>query len=184
MNALSLLTTGILLATVTMTFGAVIAVFLYRSQAQIFWGHIHVPKLLWATTAILIASSATLERARRLLGRNEQEAAFHQFVFTTVLAVVFLAGQIGAWLEVVYSGIVLSKNPHSWFIFLFVALHGLHILLGLGGLLYLVMRTRHRVTGPKYQVKTRALASGVSLFWHYLDFLWIVLFVLLLTWRR
>jgi heme/copper-type cytochrome/quinol oxidase subunit 3 len=79
---------------------------------------------------------------------------------------------------------VLQNNPHSWFIFLFSGLHGLHILLGLGGLAYLLMRTHLPAGGPKYRMKTRVIAHGVSLFWHYLDFLWIVMFVLLLSWRR
>ena len=43
---------------------------------------------------------------------------------------------------------------------------------------------REPASGPKYQMTTRAVAFGVSIFWHYLDFLWVVLFTLLLTWRR
>lgn len=184
MNSLSLLTVGVLLATVTMTFAAMIVVFVYRSEGRVFWGHIEVPRLLWITTAILVASSVTLEQGRRLLRENEQAAAFQKFSLTAGLGVVFLLGQIGAWFEVLHSGIVLAKNAHSWFIFLFVSLHGLHILLGLGALAFLVMRTRESASGPRYLMKTRALANGISLFWHYLDFLWLVLFGLLLTWRR
>ena len=173
----------IVLATVTMTFGAMITVFIGRSEAPLFWGHLRVPRILWATTAILVASSATLEAARRKLRNQEQRGFFRLAACTTGLGVLFLAGQIAAWLQILKWGIRLSNNPHSWFIFLFTGLHGLHILLGLGGLLYLLMRTRVPASGPKYQMTTRVVANGVSLFWHYLDFLWIVLFVLLLTWR-
>jgi heme/copper-type cytochrome/quinol oxidase subunit 3 len=63
-------------------------------------------------------------------------------------------------------------------------LHGLHILLGLGGLFYLVHRTRFEPHELKYQVTTRAWANSVSLFWHYLDLLWLALFALLLFWKR
>jgi heme/copper-type cytochrome/quinol oxidase subunit 3 len=91
---------------------------------------------------------------------------------------------VAAWFQVLHSGIVLARNPHSWFIFLFSGLHGVHILLGLGGLVSLLFRTRESASGPKYRMKTRAFAKGVSIFWHYLDFLWLVLFTLLLTWRR
>lgn len=184
LNSLSLLTVIVLLATVTMTFGAMIAVFIGRSEAAMFWGHIQVPKILWATTAILIASSATLEIARRRLRANDQRAFFRLTAYATGLGVLFLAGQIAAWMELLHSGVVLKKNPHSWFIFLFTGLHGLHILLGLGGLGYLLFRTRVPAGGPRFQMITRAVASGVSIFWHYLDFLWVVLFVLLLAWRR
>ena len=184
LNSLSVLTVTVVLATVTMTFGAIIAVFLIRSQAPRFWGRISVPRLLWVTTAILLASSATLEAARRHLLRRDQPGFFRLITWTTALGLIFLVGQIASCFQILRSGVVLANNPHSWFIFLFTGLHALHILVGLGGLAYLVFRTREPASGPKYQMNTRVIANGVSIFWHYLDFLWIVLFTLLLTWRR
>ncbi len=184
MNSLYLLTTGLVLISVTMTFGAMIVVFVIRSNAQIFWGHIDLPPILWVTTAVLIASSVTFEAARHHLLRGDQQRAFRFFAWTAALGLLFLIGQVTAWLQVIHSGVVLIHNPHSWFIFLFTALHGLHIVLGLSALVYLTLRTREPVSGPKYQMKTRALSRGASLFWHYLDFLWIVLFALLLLWHR
>ncbi len=167
-----------------MTFGAMIAVFFWRSQARVQWGYLPFPKLLWVTTAVLLVSSYFLEKARRLLAVNDQHGAFRALLWTTGFGLLFLAGQAAAWVQVLGSGVVLARNPHSWFLFLFTALHGLHIALGLGGLLYLVSRTRVTVSGPRYQVKTRVVTNGVSLFWHYLGFLWLVLFGLLLLWRR
>lgn len=184
LNSTSLLTAGVVLATVTMTFGAMIAVFVIRSEADAYWGHIQLPGILWLTTVVLLASTVTLESGRKALVANDQPRAFRGFSWSAGLGVAFLSGQLVAWWQVLHSGIVLARNPHSWFIFLFTALHGLHILLGLAGLAYLVVRTRESVTGPKYLMKTRVVANGVSVFWHYLDFLWLVLFTLLLLWRR
>lgn len=184
LTSLSLLTVAVVLATVTMTFGAMITVFIYRSQAFVFWGHIRIPHVLWATTAILIASSITFHSARNHLVRNDQLGFFRLTAVTTALGILFLAGQVLAWLQVLHSGVILAKNPHSWFIFLFTALHGLHIVVGLAGLIYLLVRTYEPATGPKYQMTTRSVSAGVAVFWHYLDFLWVLLFVLLLTWRR
>jgi cytochrome c oxidase subunit III len=184
LNSLSVLTVTVVLATVTMTFGAMIAVFVIRSQAPLFWGRISLPRILWITTAILLASSIILERARDHLRRRDQRGFFRLMIWTTALGVTFLGGQIAAWLQILHSGVILAKNPHSWFIFLFTGLHALHILVGLAGLAYLLFRTREPASGPKYQMNTRAVANGVAIFWHYLDFLWIVLFTLLLTWRR
>ncbi|HEX4771444.1 MAG TPA: cytochrome c oxidase subunit 3 [Bryobacteraceae bacterium] len=184
LNSMSLLTAGVVLATVTMTFGAMIAVFLVRANDSKYWGHIELPGILWLTTAVLLASTVTLEFSRRALAANDQPRAFRAFSWTAGLGLAFLGGQLIAWWQVLHSGVVLARNPHSWFIFLFTALHGVHILLGLAGLGYLVARTREAVTGPKYLMKTRVVANGVSVFWHYLDFLWIVLFGLLLLWRR
>jgi len=184
LNSMSLLTVIVVLATVTMTFGAMIAVFLIRSQAALYWGHLRVPPVLWASTLILLASSGLLEVARRDLAHQNQHRFFQLTAWATGLGVLFLIGQLTAWFQVLHSGVVLAQNTHSWFVFLFSGLHGLHILLGLGGLTYLLVRTRTPASGPKYQMTTRAAATGISLFWHYLDFLWIILFALLLLWRR
>ncbi len=183
LNSLAILTVGIVLAIVTMTFGAMIAAFLLRSQVARFWGHITIPGTLWATTAVLLISSVLLEAARRRLIRNDQRAFFHLTAYATGLGLLFLAGQITAWYQILHSGLVLARNPHSWFIFLFTGLHGLHIVVGLAGLGYLLFRTREPASGPKYQMNTRVIANGVSVFWHYLDFIWLVLFALLLAWR-
>lgn len=183
LNSLAILTVGLVLAIVTMTFGAMIAAFVIRSEVARFWGHIQIPGILWATTTVLLISSATFEAARRRLLRNDQTAFFRLTAYATGLGLLFLAGQITAWYQILHSGLILARNPHSWFIFLFTGLHGLHILAGLAGLGYLLFRTREPVSGPKYQMNTRVIANGVSVFWHYLDFLWLVLFGLLLAWR-
>lgn len=184
LNSLSIFTVFVLLATVTMTFGALIAVFVIRSSSQQFWGHIRIPGILWVTTAALLASSVLFGLARRRLAGNDQSGFFRLTGWTASLGTLFLIGQIIAWFQILHTGIILARNPHSWFIFLFTGLHGLHIVAGLAGLGYLLVRTREPASGPKYQMQTRAIASGVAVFWHYLDFMWLLLFALLLFWRR
>jgi cytochrome c oxidase subunit 3 len=184
MTSLSLVTVTVILATVTMTFGAMIAVFFYRSLAPQFWGHLNVPPLLWLTTGILLASSVTFEKARQLLAHNDQPG-FHRLMrWTTGLALLFLLGQIAAGYQILHSGLVLANNPHSWFIFLFSGLHGAHIFAGLIGIAYLLLRTREPASGPRFQMTTRVVARSVSICWHYLDFLWLLMFLLLLLWKR
>ena len=184
MTSLSLVTVIVILATVTMTFGAMIAVFLYRSLAPQFWGHLVISPLLWLTTGILLVSSITFEKARQHLVQNDQAGFYRLLRWTTVLAVMFLLGQIAAGFQILHSGVVLAKNPHSWFIFLFSGLHGVHIVAGLIGLGYLLLRTREPASGPRFQMTTRVVARSVSICWHYLDFLWLLMFMLLLLWKR
>ena len=184
LDSLSNITVVVILATITMTFGAIIGVFLYRSAAPKFWGHLSVPALLWVTTGLLMFSSVTFEQARRLLAEDDQ-AGFHRMMkWTLGLACAFLAGQVLGGYELLRSGVVLARNPHSWFVFLFSGLHGIHIVGGITGLVYLILRTRERASGPKYKMHTRVVAKAVALCWHYLDFLWIVMFGLLVAWKR
>lgn len=184
MTSLSLVTVIVILATVTMTFGAMITVFFYRSLAPQFWGHLKIPPILWVSTGVLLFSSMTFEKAREHLSHHDQIGFHHLLRWTTALAIIFLLGQIVGGYQILHSGVVLASNPHSWFIFLFSGLHGVHIVAGLIGLGYLLWRTREPASGPRFQMTTRVLARGVSICWHYLDFLWLLMFALLLLWKR
>ena len=184
LNSLSIFTVTVMLATVTMTFGALVTVFVMRSENAHLWGPIQIPAVLWGTTAVLLTSSMIFEAAKRRLVQNDQRGFFRLMAWTTGLGVLFLIGQIMAAVQIVRSGVILAHNAHSWFIFLFTGLHGLHIVAGLAGLIYLLARTWQPASGPKYQAQTRAIANGVAVFWHYLDLVWFVLFALLLFWRR
>jgi cytochrome c oxidase subunit 3 len=184
LNALYQVGILVSLAIVTMTFGSLIFAFVYRSEVQQNWRHIELPQTLWLSTALLLASSALLETARRRLKHGDQRAFYHLIWWATGLGFLFLAAQLTAWFQILHTGVLLERNPHSSFIFIFSGMHGVHILVGLAGLFYLLRRTREDASGPKYQMTTRVWANAVATFWHYLDFVWIVLFVLLLTWKR
>ena len=184
LNSLYIFTVVILLVVVTATFGALIWAFVWRSENSYLWGHLYLPPLLWGTTAILLASSVTLERARACMRANDEAGLLRFARWTTAFGSLFLVGQGVAWLQVVHSKVVLDSNKHSWFIFLFSGLHALHIVAGLAGLAYLLYRVHQHASGPRYRMTTHAYINALALFWHYLAFVWVVLFALLLTWRR
>jgi cytochrome c oxidase subunit 3 len=184
LNSLYMFTVVVVLVIVTATFGALIVAFLWRSQNSYLWQHLNIPSLLWVSTPILLASSALLERARRSLKAGDQ-AGFVRFLqWATGLGVLFLLGQGAAWFQVMHSDVILEFDKHAWFIFLFSGMHALHILAGLGALAYLLYRSYDPATGPRYRMTTRALSNALVVFWHYLGFMWVLLFGLLLLWRR
>src|SRR5580658_10142744 len=185
-NLSSLYTMGILigLAIVTLTFTVPVLVFVLRSQVEANWLPIRLPPVLWFSSSVLILSSLTLETARRRLARHDQPAFHRLAIYAALLGVLFLASQVTAWIQLLAAGVVLARNPHSAFLFFFSGLHGLHILVGLGGLFYLAGRTGPEPHDFKYEMTTRVWANSVSIFWHYLDFLWLALFALLLLWKR
>ena len=172
------------LAFVTVTFSALALVFVLRSRVPLNWHHIILPPVLWFDTAVLIGSSITYEVAHRRLIHGDQRGFFRWMLLTTGLGVLFMLGQIVAWWQILAAGQVVTNNPHSSFFFLFSGMHGIHIVVGLAGLIALLYRTREPASGPRWQMNTRVLANAVALFWHYLDGLWVVLFALLLFVKR
>lgn len=172
------------LAFVTVTFAALILVFFLRSRVAMNWTHILLPPLLWFDTAILIASSAVYEVGHRKLKLNDQRGFYIWTRYAASLGVLFLAGQLAAWWQILASGQLVRNNPHSSFFFIFSGIHGAHILVGLAGLGALLYRTHEPASGPRWQMNTRVLANAVAIFWHYLDAVWVILFVLLLVVKR
>jgi cytochrome c oxidase subunit III len=140
------------------------------------WRSLNVPRILWLNTLILIASGITLERSRNHLARGDEEGFRHWWGVTAILGVFFLAGQAVAWWQLRAAGVYLATNPSSSFFYVFTATHALHLMGGIGGLLAVLVRDTRRLT--------RDTASEVvAMYWHFMDGLWVFLFLLLLLGR-
>jgi cytochrome c oxidase subunit 3 len=104
-------------------------------------------------------------------------------LITVLLGLGFLASQLLAWRQLVRQGIYVSSNPHSSFFYLLTATHGVHLFGGLVALIYLALRTRSSSDDRIAVAKGQAAADAVTLYWHFMDVLWIYLFILLFYWR-
>jgi cytochrome c oxidase subunit 3 len=139
-----------------------------------------MPRVLWLNTAILIASSFTLVRARKRLRAGDNASFRHWWTVTTILGIFFLAGQIVAWRQLVAQGLFLATNPSSSFFYVFTVAHALHLLGGVIALISLALRSPSR----PFRRLTLATATEVAaMFWHFMDGLWVFLFLVLLLGR-
>ena len=80
-------------------------------------------------------------------------------------------------------GVYIATHPHSSFFYLLTALHGLHLAGGLLALTYLLVRHRREAANKRAKAKRVATTDAVTIYWHFMDALWIYLFVLLFLWR-
>lgn len=134
------------------------------------------PRILWLNMAILVGSSFTLAHSRKLFRANDEPGFRHWWGVTTILGLFFLIGQIIAWGKFASAGVFISTNPSSSFFYVFTAAHGLHLLGGVLALLAVLFRPTHRLT--------RGTATEVvSMYWHFMDGLWVFLFLLLVLGR-
>jgi cytochrome c oxidase subunit III len=161
------------IVSILMFFMALAATFLVLRRGRN-WVPVHIPTLMWINTVVLLASSGTLEMARRELGRQRLAAYRNLWLLTTSLGVVFLMGQIFAWRLLVAQGIYLAKNTASSFFYIFTGAHALHLFGGVAALIYVAKRN---FDGAKV---TRTVAAEVtSFYWHFMDALWLFLLALL-----
>jgi len=169
------------LAAITMTFAAFTSAMIVRQGGSSDWQHFTLPRVLYVSTAFLLASSAVLEVARKrvrsfLYGGNASRSGAALWLWLTLgLGLLFVACQYMAWLQLRSEGMYLATNPSSSFFYLFTALHAIHVLGGLAGLALVIWR----FSKPRCSLRPSTL-STVSYYWHFMDVLWIYLLVLLL----
>jgi len=167
---------------ILMLFVALTSAYIVRSASSNDWRPIVLPKVLWLSTAIIVSSSLSIEIARRSL-KQQSEAYGPWLISTLVLGTAFLVSQIIAWRQLVRQGVYLAANPYNSFFYLFTAAHGFHLLGGLGALTYLVVKTRTVRTSIDGESRRVGAADAVTIYWHFMDVLWIALFLLLMLWK-
>jgi len=143
------------------------------------WQSFDLPLVLWLSTAVLLASSFTIEKARRAMWREGAGELQRWISVTAVLGAAFLACQLLGWRELAARGIYLASNPSNSFFYLLTAAHGVHLLGGILALSYVVFR----VWRPSAWPTREAAVEATSLYWHFMDGLWVYLWLLLLVWR-
>jgi cytochrome c oxidase subunit 3 len=165
----------IALAGMVMFFAALVSAYVVRRGfPNSDWQALEVPRILWLNTLVLLASSFTLARSRRRLFAGDDDGFRHWWGVTAILGIFFLAGQLVAWRRLVVAGVYLATNPSSSFFYVFTAAHGLHLLGGIAALLAVALRLPRRLE--------RSTAVDVaSMYWHFMDGLWLFLFVFLLV---
>ncbi len=169
------------LAAMLMFFLALASAYVVRKGLSGDWIPLGLPRILWLNTAVIIVSSLTIERARRLLA--PQAAGLRDFRgwwgLTTALGVAFLVGQLIAWRQLAAAGIYLATNPSSSFFYLITTAHGIHLL---GGLVALSV-VGFRSWPAEARVNHGTAVTVSAIYWHFLGVLWVFLFLLLLVGR-
>lgn len=172
--------TGMLVAIggIIMFFAALASALVVRKGlSAVAWQTVEVPRILWLNTLILLGSSFTLARSRRDFLAQDEGGFRHWWGVTTILGLFFVAGQTLAWRQLVAAGVYLATNSSSSFFYIFTATHGLHLLGGIVAMLAVSFRRGRRLArGTAVEV--------VSIYWHFLDALWLFLFAFLLMQDR
>jgi cytochrome c oxidase subunit 3 len=168
----------VFVAAVCMTFAALTSALVVRKGGALDWRHFTLPYILYLNTAVLLASSVTLEVARRQVaafmgGSKTSVANSSRWLYATLsLGFLFLAGQYLAWRQLSAQGLYLATNPSSSFFYVFTALHAVHLLGGLYAMTRVIRKLNQHVL-------RRVTLDATAHYWHFMDVLWIYLLALL-----
>ena len=144
-----------------------------------------IPGVFWVSTFVIVASSLTLQGANKAF-KEERFRSYRLNISITLLAgVSFIVLQGLGWQKMLSAGITMANNTGGMFIYV---LSGLHILHTLGGLIALASANKDAFqrmqyvdsfvysVNPPNQLKIKL----ISIYWHFIDILWIILFLFLL----
>jgi cytochrome c oxidase subunit 3 len=162
------------LAGILMFFTAFVSAYIVRQGLGTDWEPIKLPNLVWYNTLILLASSFSLEMARTRL--KDLPALRSWWLGTATLGTVFLVGQLVVWQKLSAEGVYLASNPSSSFFYVLTAVHGIHLLGGVLALLILSLKLWGGILASHH-------VGSMALYWHFMDFLWILLLLLFVFWR-
>jgi heme/copper-type cytochrome/quinol oxidase subunit 3 len=120
-------------------------------------------------TAVILASSAAVAFAVRAHAFGKERRAFVGLGVGAALGAIFLALQMAVWAGVWRAGLLPSGGPYPSVFYALTAFHGLHVLVGIGGLGLLAIRLRRGAT--------RSAVRLWGMFWHFVGAIWAAMYV-------
>lgn len=124
-----------------------------------------------AETFILLTSSFTSGLAVLAMNRGDKKGLINWLIVTGVLGLAFLGLEIFEFVEMVHAGATITTSAFTGAFFTLVGTHGAHVTFGLVWMFGLLLQLKKRGITPE----TRGKVMALSLFWHFLDVVWIFL---------
>jgi len=127
------------------------------------------------TSFILLMSSLTMVLAVNSIMRGDRQRMRLWLVATAVLGGLFLAGQVYEFTEFVREGFGFTSNVSSSAFYTLTGFHGAHVF---GGVIMLSV-VLYRGMAGQFSAKHHDAVEAASLYWHFVDVVWILLFTIL-----
>jgi cytochrome c oxidase subunit 3 len=149
----------------------------YGTGAMAAW-HLDVIKTGVFSIA-LFSSSFTLWLSEKAHAKQSGMAIFWMII-TIALGAIFVLGQAIEYSELIKENLTISRDLFGSTFFTLTGFHGFHVIIGL---LLLCVTLYVMVTGGKKHDLTEAGLTSVSLYWHFVDVVWVAVFSVVYLWR-
>ncbi|HOZ81327.1 MAG TPA: cytochrome c oxidase subunit 3 [Bacteroidia bacterium] len=162
----------IAMASMVMLFAGLTSAYIVRKNEGN-WIEFSLPKMFTISTITIIISSFIIQYAIYAIKRNLLNQVKIAVITTLGLGIAFVFMQFYAWTVMVNNGIHLVGNPSGSFIYV---LSGMHILHLAGGIISMIVISVKSIL-ERYSPKNYLGLQLGAIFWHFLDILWVYLFV-------
>lgn len=165
---------------IVMLFGGISSAYIVRHDGGA-WFALNLPQEFWISSAVILLSSVTLIVSQWAYGSDKKGMGNAMMAATLLLGVTFAICQWLGWKTMVANGIFFSTGEGQGALIsgsFIYALTGLHLAHLLGGLIALFITLIKGFMG-KYSSANIHGVKLASIYWHFLDGLWIYLFLFL-----
>ena len=137
--------------------------------------HLAILPFVGPATILLILSSVTCQVAVWAIRRDDRVGFLRNMTVTVVLGIVFLVMQVTDYTILGQEGLTLASGTYGTTYYTLTGFHGAHVL---GGVIMLSV-VLYRGMAGQFSAKHYDAVEGASLYWHFVDVVWILLFSLL-----
>ncbi|ABO68726.1 MULTISPECIES: cytochrome aa3 quinol oxidase subunit III [Geobacillus] len=125
-------------------------------------------------TLLLLTSSFTCGLAIFEMRRGRLAGLLAWLLVTLLLGIGFITFEVREFIHYVHEGATMQTSAFLSSFFVLVGTHGAHVSLGIGWMIFIIIQLLQR----GLTVKTARKVFIVSLYWHFLDVVWIFIFTL------
>ena len=143
------------------------------------WIYFDIPIWFYISTIVILVSSLSMHLAKKFIEKNNNKSAFKFLLITIMLGLLFSLSQFFVWNELVKLDVFFTgdnSTASSSFFYLIIAVHLFHLL---GGIIALIV-TAIKTALNTYSSKDMLGIELCAIFWHFLDILWVYLFLFFL----
>ncbi len=162
-----------------MTFAGLTSAYIVSMERKDWLDDYEFPQSLIISTVIILISSLTIQLAKNAIVQDKRQLGTIMLVTTLILGFAFIGFQWqGIFTELTGQGYFMtgaSSSITTTFLFLIIAVHIAHVIAGIISLSIVVI---NHLRGKYSKDDHLGLTLGVT-FWHFLDVLWLFLFLLL-----
>jgi cytochrome c oxidase subunit III len=124
-------------------------------------------------TICLLSSSVTIHFAARFLERGKRGGFLSLWFLTIILGALFMYGTAREWHRLIYEhGLTISSNLFGTTYYSLVGLHAFHVTAGLVMLTIVLLFALAGRVGSEQSARVEVL----SMYWHFVDVVWVVVF--------
>jgi cytochrome c oxidase subunit 3 len=166
------------IVSMTMMFAGLTSAFVVSKSRGDWLPDFQIPSSFYLSTVVIIACSVTFYLAKKAIQKGNRSAVSGFLLGTLVLGILFVILQFRGFGQIIESGYYMTGQGSSittTFLYVIALMHLLHLAGGLISLLIIIYNHFKQKYNP---TQTLGIELG-AMYWHFLDLLWVLLFLFL-----